>query len=64
MAPERYRARGGGPPCVSCCNRVHDLWSGLDELIARDKHVVAVESEDDCRRSGRKISTGTKKFSA
>ncbi len=59
---ERYRVRGGGPPCVSCCNRVHDLRSDLDELIAKDGRPVAVESEDDCVRNGRKIATGENKF--
>ena len=59
---ERYLARGGGPPCVSCCNRVHDLRSGLDDRTADDSRPVAAHSEDDCVRNGRKIATGENIF--
>ena len=58
---ERYRARGGGPPCVSCCDRVHGLRSGLEELIAKDGRPVGVASEDNCVRNGRKIVNGENK---
>ena len=51
---ECYRARDGGPPRVSCCNRVRGLRSGLEERVGGDERPVAVESEDDCRRDGRK----------
>ena len=57
----RYRARGGGPPCVSCCGRVQDLRSGLDERIGGDGCPVAVEAEDDCGRDGHGMDAGGKK---
>ena len=59
---ERYRVRGGGSPCDSCCNRVCDPRSGLDDRFAEDEGIVHVESEDECRRDGRKIGTGENKF--
>ena len=31
---ERYRVRGGGPPFLSYCNRVHYLRSDLDDWVA------------------------------
>ena len=40
---------------------IHDL-RGLDGRIAKDERVVAVESEDECRRDGRRIATGENKF--
>ena len=59
---ERHRARGGGPPCVSCCDRVRDLRSGLEDPIAGDSRPVAVKSKDDCVRNGRKIASGENIF--
>ena len=56
----RDRARGGGPPCVSCCSRVQDLRSGLDERIAGDGRPVAVEPEDECGRDGHGMDAGGK----
>ena len=32
---ERYRVRGGGPPFLSYCNRVHYLRSDLDDWAVR-----------------------------
>ena len=59
---ERYRVRGGGPPCVSCCSRVRDLRSGLDERVGEDARPVAVELEDECGRDGHGMDTGENKF--
>jgi len=59
---ERYRVRGGEPACVSCCNRLRDLRSGLDGRIAGDGRPVAVESKDDCLRNGHEIRSGEKIF--
>ena len=54
----RHRARDGGPPCVSCCDRVRDLRSDLEELIARDGRPVGVGSEDECGRDGHGMDAG------
>ena len=59
---ERYRVRGGEPGCVSCCNRLRDLRSGLDGRIAKDGSPVAVESKDDCGCDGNGMETGENKF--
>ena len=59
---ERYRVRGGEPGCVSCCNRMRDLRSGLDGRIAGDGRPVAAGSDDSCGRDGWKIATGENKF--
>ena len=60
----RDRARGGGPPCVSCCGRVQGLRSGLDERIAGDGRPVAVEPEDECGRDGHGMDAGGKNCAA
>ena len=60
---ERCPARGGGPPCVSCRDRVHELRSGLDGRIAEDERSADAGPDDDCRRDGRKIAVGENKFS-
>ena len=59
---ERCRARHGGPVFVPCCNRVHDLRSGLDGRIAEDERPVATGSEGECGRDGHKIQGGENKF--
>ena len=56
----RDRARGGGPPRVSCCIRVQGLRSGLDERIAGDGRPVAVDAEDECGRDGHGMDAGGK----
>lgn len=58
---ERCRTRGGGPPCVSCGNHVHELRSNLDDRIAEDERPAAAGSDDDCRRDGQKIAIGENK---
>ena len=36
---ERYRVRGGGPPFVSYCNRVHYLRSDLDTWVVERRRL-------------------------
>ena len=60
----RDRARGGGPPRVSCCGRVQDLGIGLDERIAGDGRPAAVEPEDECGRDGHGMDAGGKNRAA
>ena len=57
---ERCRVRRGGPAYVSCCNRVHDLRSDPDGLIAEDERHAAADSKDDCGRDGNEIQRGQK----
>ena len=61
---EHHRMGCGGPAYFPCRNRVHDLSSGLDGRIAEDECPVAVGSNDDCYRDGRKIAIGENKFFA
>lgn len=58
----RCRARDGGPAHVSCCNRVHELRSGLDGRIAEHERLAAAGLDDDCGRDGQKIAIGENKF--
>ena len=60
--PERCRVRRGGPPCVSCCDRVHDLRSDPSGRIAEDKRPAAAGSNDDFCRDNRNITIGENKF--
>ena len=57
---ERCRVRRGGPAYVSCCNRVHELRSDPDDLIAEDERPAAADSKDDCGRDGNEIQRGQK----
>ncbi|MDD9991923.1 MAG: hypothetical protein OXP75_08975, partial [Rhodospirillales bacterium] len=59
---ECCRVRGGGPPCVSRCDRVHELRRDLDGRIAEDERPAAGGSNDDGRRAGRKIAICENKF--
>ncbi|MDE0381690.1 MAG: hypothetical protein OXI20_20850 [Rhodospirillales bacterium] len=61
---ERCRARGGGPPCVSCCDRVHELRSDLDGRAEGHERPVAAGSDDACRRNDKKIAMGENKVFA
>ena len=61
---ERCRMGCGGPAYVSCRNGVHELRNDLDGRAEGHERPVAVGSNDDGRRDGRKIAIGENKLFA